>query len=65
VVGFKKIKFYTMENVGAGTLSMPEQEMQTNHSGSFPGGVPGEDSLISRRGNCSPASQGSVTRYAQ
>lgn len=29
VVGFKKIKFYTMENVGAGNLSMPEQEMQT------------------------------------
>ena len=29
VVGFKKIKFYTMENVGAGDLSMPEQEMHT------------------------------------
>ena len=29
IVGFKKIKFYTMENVGAGHLSMPEQEMQT------------------------------------
>jgi len=29
VVGFKKIKFYTMENVGAGQLSMPEQEMHT------------------------------------
>ena len=29
IVGFKKIKFYTMENVGAGTLSMPEQEMHT------------------------------------
>jgi len=28
-VGFKKIKFYTMENVGAGNLSMPEQEMHT------------------------------------
>jgi len=28
-VGFKKIKFYTMENVGAGKLSMPEQEMHT------------------------------------
>ena len=27
--GFKKIKFYTMENVGAGNLSMPEQEMHT------------------------------------
>ena len=29
VVGFKKVKFYTMENVGAGNLSMPEQEMHT------------------------------------
>ncbi len=29
IVGFKKVKFYTMENVGAGTLSMPEQEMHT------------------------------------
>jgi DEAD/DEAH box helicase domain-containing protein len=29
IVGFKKIKFYTMENVGAGDLSMPEQEMHT------------------------------------
>jgi DEAD/DEAH box helicase domain-containing protein len=28
-VGFKKIKFYTNENVGAGNLSMPEQEMHT------------------------------------
>jgi DEAD/DEAH box helicase domain-containing protein len=28
-VGFKKIKFYTFENVGAGNLSMPEQEMHT------------------------------------
>jgi len=29
IVGFKKIKFYTLENVGAGKLSMPEQEMHT------------------------------------
>ena len=29
IVGFKKIRFYTMENVGAGKLSMPEQEMHT------------------------------------
>lgn len=29
IVGFKKIKFYTMENVGSGNLSMPEQEMHT------------------------------------
>jgi DEAD/DEAH box helicase domain-containing protein len=29
IVGFKKIKFYTNEHVGAGNLSMPEQEMHT------------------------------------
>jgi len=29
VVGFKKIKFDTLENVGAGQLSLPEQEMHT------------------------------------
>jgi len=29
IVGFKKIKFYTNENVGAGNLQMPEQEMHT------------------------------------
>ncbi|HEY1215863.1 MAG TPA: DEAD/DEAH box helicase, partial [Bryobacteraceae bacterium] len=29
VVGFKKIRFYTLENVGAGKLSLPEQEMHT------------------------------------
>ncbi|MBS1827875.1 MAG: DUF1998 domain-containing protein, partial [Acidobacteria bacterium] len=29
VVGFKKVKFFTLENVGAGGLSMPEQEMHT------------------------------------
>ncbi|MCX7604225.1 MAG: DUF1998 domain-containing protein, partial [Bryobacteraceae bacterium] len=29
IVGFKKIKFYTNENVGSGTLSLPEQEMHT------------------------------------
>ncbi len=29
VVGFKKIKFYSMENVGAGDLELPEQEMHT------------------------------------
>ena len=29
IVGFKKIKFYTLENVGAGNLSLPEQEMHT------------------------------------
>src|SRR5271167_1897897 len=29
VVGFKKVRFYTLENVGAGNLSMPEQELHT------------------------------------
>jgi len=29
VVGFKKIKFYTMENVGSGELSLPQNEMHT------------------------------------
>ena len=29
IVGFKKIKFYTGENVGSGKLSLPEQEMHT------------------------------------
>src|SRR5207245_5100321 len=29
VVGFKKIKFYTSENVGSGELAMPEGEMHT------------------------------------
>jgi DEAD/DEAH box helicase domain-containing protein len=29
VVGFKKIKFYTLENLGAGELLLPEQEMHT------------------------------------
>ena len=29
VVGFKKLKFYSMENIGAGKLSMPEQELHT------------------------------------
>jgi DEAD/DEAH box helicase domain-containing protein len=29
VVGFKKIKFYTLENIGAGILNLPEQELHT------------------------------------
>jgi len=28
VVGFKKIKLFTQENVGAGNLSLPQNEMQ-------------------------------------
>jgi DEAD/DEAH box helicase domain-containing protein len=30
VVGFKKIKFYTNENIGSGELSLPEQQMHTS-----------------------------------
>ena len=29
IVGFKKIKFYTNENVGSGELDLPEQQMHT------------------------------------
>jgi DEAD/DEAH box helicase domain-containing protein len=29
VVGFKKVKFYTNENVGSGDLDLPEQQMHT------------------------------------
>jgi DEAD/DEAH box helicase domain-containing protein len=29
VVGFKKVKFYTNENVGSGELELPEQQMHT------------------------------------
>src|SRR4029450_7404062 len=30
VVGFKKIKFYTNENVASGELDLPEQQMHTS-----------------------------------
>jgi DEAD/DEAH box helicase domain-containing protein len=30
VVGFKKIKFYTNENVGSGELDLPEQQLHTS-----------------------------------
>jgi DEAD/DEAH box helicase domain-containing protein len=39
VVGFKKIKFYTNENVGSGELDLPEQEM---HTTSYWLGIPAE-----------------------
>jgi DEAD/DEAH box helicase domain-containing protein len=29
IVGFKKIKFYSLENIGSGLLNLPEQEMHT------------------------------------
>ena len=29
VIGFKKIRFYTNENVGSGELDLPEQQMHT------------------------------------
>jgi len=50
IVGFKKIKFYTLENVGAGQLSMPEQEMHTTAFWlSFPA------SLLARLAEFTPA----------
>jgi DEAD/DEAH box helicase domain-containing protein len=39
VVGFKKIKFYTNENVGSGELDLPEQQM---HTTSYWLKIPGE-----------------------
>jgi DEAD/DEAH box helicase domain-containing protein len=33
VVGFKKIKFYTNENVGSGELDLPEQRCTRRHAG--------------------------------
>jgi DEAD/DEAH box helicase domain-containing protein len=50
VVGFKKVKFYTLENVGAGNLSMPEQEL---HTTSFWLHFP--DSFLARFPDLSPA----------
>jgi DEAD/DEAH box helicase domain-containing protein len=42
VVGFKKIKFYTNENVGSGELDLPEQQMHTTaYWLTIPGGVMG------------------------
>jgi len=39
VVGFKKIKFYTNENIGSGELDLPEQQM---HTTSYWLTIPGE-----------------------
>ena len=42
VVGFKKIKFYTNENVGSGELDLPEQQMHTtSYWLTIPAGVDG------------------------
>jgi len=42
VVGFKKIKFYTNENVGSGELDLPEQQMHTtSYCLTIPEGVMG------------------------
>ena len=42
VVGFKKIKFYTNENVGSGELDLPEQQMHTtSYWLTIPAGVMG------------------------
>ena len=43
VVGFKKIKFYTNENVGSGDLDLPEQQMHTTSVlADHPGGDHGD-----------------------
>lgn len=61
VVGFKKLKFYTMENIGAGNLSMPEQELHTTSFWlHFPSG------FLARFPDLSPADQQSgLTGLAQ
>ncbi|MCU1385673.1 MAG: cshA [Acidobacteria bacterium] len=42
VVGFKKIKFYTNENIGSGELNLPEQQMHTtSYWLTIPAGVMG------------------------
>src|SRR3954454_8992876 len=42
VVGFKKIKFYTNENVGSGEMDLPEQQMHTtSYWLTIPSGVMG------------------------
>ncbi len=42
VVGFKKIKFYTNENIGSGELDLPEQQMHTSsYWMTIPAGVMG------------------------
>ena len=66
IVGFKKIKFYTMENVGAGNLSMPEQEMHTTafwlH---FPAEFPGALRATSRPPRSRAAWRAWATRCAR
>jgi DEAD/DEAH box helicase domain-containing protein len=43
VVGFKKIKFYTNENIGSGELDLPEQQMHTSSYWlTIPAGVMGK-----------------------
>ena len=50
VVGFKKIKFYTNENVGSGELDLPEQQMHTtSYWLEIPLRVAGGASLCDRR----------------
>jgi len=49
IVGFKKLKFYTNENVGAGDLQIPEQEW---HTSSFWLHFPAE--FMTKMEDCSP-----------
>jgi len=65
VVGFKKIKFYTLENVGPGRLSMPEQEMHTTSFWlHFPSAFL-NNSAISRRRTAKTQSPDWATLYAR
>ena len=50
VVGFKKIKFYTNENIGSGELDLPEQQMHTSSVlADDPGGGDGLAAVRQRR----------------
>ena len=50
VVGFKKIKFYTNENVGSGELDLPEQQMHTtSYWLTIPASVMGDAAVRRRR----------------
>ena len=50
VVGFKKIRFYTNENVGSGELDLPEQQMHTtSYWLTVPADDPGRAAVRQRR----------------
>ena len=53
VVGFKKIKMGTLENVGSGEVELPQQEMQTTSVW-----------LDARSRRCSPRSRRAATSWS-